>query len=412
MPSNYDIGLPEFDVIDRIEGANGDYIYILELKEELKEHYKTCPQCGARMHVHKKTNRQVQDLGERGHNVGLLIKSVRYRCSNPECNYTCGEDYPSIYSSGKLTNRLRETIKDDALLRPFKEVAVEYGVSPSAVSTLFKEKADELKQDYEVYAPKVLGIDEVHLDTTYYGVYVDIERNNIIEITESRSKATVKRFIRSLPDYDTKIEVVTMDMWRPYRDAVYETLPGVPVVIDKFHVIKELNKQLDAVRASISRNIRDAGTRISLKNNRFLMLKAQEDLNPRQAAMLRQLLETYPQFSDPYDMKETFRAIYFAESRAEAEETYQEWLKIYKDNNMTCYDNFIATVANWYTEIFNYFDYRYTNAGTESMNNRIREIDGAGRGYSFEVLRDKMVLRPYIARRSGAVDFSILDEDD
>ena len=187
MPSNYDIGLPEFDVIDRIEGANGDYIYILELKEELKEHYKTCPQCGARMHVHKKTNRQVQDLGERGHNVGLLIKSVRYRCSNPECN------------------RLRETIKDDALLRPFKEVAVEYGVSPSAVSTLFKEKAEELKQDYEVYAPKVLGIDEVHLDTTYYGVYVDIERNNIIEITESRSKATVKRFIRSLPNYDTML---------------------------------------------------------------------------------------------------------------------------------------------------------------------------------------------------------------
>lgn len=46
------------------------------------------------------------------------------------------------------------------------------------------------------------------------------------------------------------------------------------------------------------------------------------------------------------------------------------------------------------------------------MNNRIRKIDGAGRGYNFEVLRDKMVLRPYIARRSGAVDFSILNEDD
>lgn len=73
MPSNYDIGLPEFDVIDRIEGANGDYIYVIELKKELKEHYKTCPQCGARMHVHKKTNRQIQDLSERGHNVGLLI---------------------------------------------------------------------------------------------------------------------------------------------------------------------------------------------------------------------------------------------------------------------------------------------------------------------------------------------------
>ena len=48
-----------------------------------------------------------------------------------------------------------------------------------------------------------------------------------------------------------------MDMWAQYRDAVHDTLPGVPVVVDKFHVIKELNAQMDAVRASISNDIRE-----------------------------------------------------------------------------------------------------------------------------------------------------------
>lgn len=43
MPDNYDIGLPEFDVIDRKESSSGDYVYVLKLKDELKEQYKTYP---------------------------------------------------------------------------------------------------------------------------------------------------------------------------------------------------------------------------------------------------------------------------------------------------------------------------------------------------------------------------------
>ena len=96
MPDNYDIGLPEFDVIDRKESSAGDYVYVLKLKDELKEQYKTCPQCGARMHVHKRSVRKIRDLNERGHNVGLAIQTARYRCSNKRCGYICSERV-SIY---------------------------------------------------------------------------------------------------------------------------------------------------------------------------------------------------------------------------------------------------------------------------------------------------------------------------
>ena len=51
----------------------------------------------------------------------------------------------------------------------------------------------------------------------------------------------------------------------------------------------------------------------------------------------------------------------------------------------------LKTVKSWYTEIFNYFDYRYTNAFTECFNGIIKKMNRAGNGYSFEVLRAKML---------------------
>jgi hypothetical protein len=46
---------------------------------------------------------------------------------------------------------------------------------------------------------------------------------------------------------------------------------------------------------------------------------------------------------------------------------------------------------NWRNEIFNYWDHRITNAFTESLNGKIRELHRAGRGYSFEVLRARII---------------------
>jgi len=52
---------------------------------------------------------------------------------------------------------------------------------------------------------------------------------------------------------------------------------------------------------------------------------------------------------------------------------------------------FADTVENWRTEIFNYFDNRYTNAITESLNRVSKEISAQGKGYNFKVLRAKIL---------------------
>ena len=52
---------------------------------------------------------------------------------------------------------------------------------------------------------------------------------------------------------------------------------------------------------------------------------------------------------------------------------------------------FANMIKNWMPEILNYFKYgkQYTNATTEGVNALIKQLNGVGRGYSFEILRAK-----------------------
>lgn len=190
MSENYNIELPEFKVLSKKVTEDDDFIYNIELKEKLT----IFPNCGSKLHLHKTSDRKVQNLPQFGHRVGLIIKSHRYRCSNPECKSNIGEEYPSIYSSGKMMVRLREYLKT------FKELADEYSLSVHAVRELLDEKVEEIKVKHKAVTPEVLGIDKIHLKKIYHGVFVDIKGERIIELTEKRDKKTVVKFLKSLDE--------------------------------------------------------------------------------------------------------------------------------------------------------------------------------------------------------------------
>ena len=52
----------------------------------------------------------------------------------------------------------------------------------------------------------------------------------------------------------------------------------------------------------------------------------------------------------------------------------------------------IGTMQSRKDHILNYWDYPWTNAYTESVNNAIKKIEKAGRGYKFDNLRDRCLL--------------------
>lgn len=376
-----DIGLPEFKVLRKTTGDDGGILYTMQSNAISP----TCPKCQSKLvNKHAKTTRFVRDLSSFGHQVGLDIEGYRYKCL--KCGKVFSEEYDSVEPRSKITTRLKEYIQAESLRRPFAQIAEEFGLSVPTVRNIFMDHVELMDQGREFLAPKVLGIDEVHLNHEMRAIFVDIENLRILEMTKTRSKAAVSAFLSSIPNND-KIQVVSIDMHRPYLEAIHDVLPKAKVVIDKFHVVEYANSALNKIRIAMKDDLSPSERR-KLKRDRYLMLRNVEDLSTEQIETLDQIFMAYPQFETAYRLKEEFRAIYAMRTRLAAECAYETWIDHIPDD-MLEFQELARMVSRWHTEIFNYFDYPYTNAASESINNLIKHIMRAGRGYNFDVLRAK-----------------------
>lgn len=387
--SLYNIEPKEFKVLERHEV--GDSItYVLEpiIKPTC------CPDCQDTNFIqHGINQRKARDLNEFNKLVGIVIKGHRYRCKS--CGKTWVDTYKSIDDAAKMTNRMRDYIIDQCLKTTFTNIKRELDISLTAVEKIFAKYVEEMEDQRQIVAPRILGMDETMLNGIYRGMYVDVENRRIIDITSDRKLRTVRQWLANLPEKE-RTECATIDMWGSYKDALTMEMPNVFIVIDKFHVIKHLNEALDTIRKKYTATLTDKERR-HIKGNRWLLLSNSEELEGMSPIRLHDILYSFPKLKEPYEIKESFRDIYlFSKTREDAERAFDEWKETI--NDYPEYLAFADTVENWRTEIFNYFDFRFTNAVTESLNKVSKEISAQGRGYNFSVLRAKLLYRNEAAK--------------
>jgi transposase len=237
--------------------------------------------------------------------------------------------------------------------------------------------------------PRWMGLDEIHLGGKPRGVVTNVEQNCLVNMLVNRNKSTVGGYISEKLDLP-KIEIVTMDMWNPYRDVAKDLLPKAMVVVDKFHVVRMANAALESVRRGVRKGLAKPKC-IQLKNDRFLLLKRFNTLNETQRETVEAWSKAFPEIGSAWVAKESYFDIWDCRDAKEAQECYAIWLAHLTPPATEAFAPLTTAMANWRTEIFRYFETRATNAYTESLNSVIRMVDRAGRGYSFEVLRAKMV---------------------
>ncbi|KGG81094.1 hypothetical protein Y919_02770 [Caloranaerobacter azorensis H53214] len=386
------LDLPEFKITDLKHNENDIRIYV-----EKKDKPDICPKCGTvepRLRVHSSRNQEVRDKNILDKKVGLIYKRKRYKCM--ECGSTFYELSDSIAPKSRLTNRLRDYIAEQSKRRSFIELERELDISNVTIRDIFLEEMKyNLECGLDIETPSIIGIDEIHIQREgkhrkqAWAVICNGDEHTIMDILPNRNKATIVEYFRNLRNPEN-VEVVTMDMWSPYRDAVYETLPNAIVVADKYHVLRIANKVLDTLRKSYKGKLSKEQIK-ALKHDRYLLLKREHDLKPLPDIAFRDAwFNEIPELKVAYELKEEFFKIYDSKTKEEALRRYKEWkLKIPPD--MKEFDEVIKSVEAWKTEVFNYFDYRITNAFVEGINSTIRAIEKQGRGYSFDVLRAKIM---------------------
>ncbi len=381
MPTNI-LHLPSYSVI-KVDDTDHDY----HIYAEVAESPTFCPHCESRSFVGFGRREQlIRDLPMHAKRVGIYVDTRRFKCRG--CDKTFYEPLPDVDEKRLMTARLIKWIGQQSIKRPFLHLADEVGIDKKTVKNIFRDHINELEKTFRFETPKWMGIDEIHIIRPRC-VISNIHNNTVIEILPNRDKKSVIKYLHDLDGRDD-VRYVAMDMWKPYKEAVYAMLPEASIVVDKFHVVRMANEAMEKARKSLRESL-EPNQRRQLMHDRFILLRRQRDLDVSQQMLLEVWTKNYPVLGESYRLKEEFFSVYEAKDMDEAVHRYQTWKSSIPGDVLEYFQPIVTAWENWQHEILAYFDHPVTNAYTESLNNLIRVMVRLGRGYSFEALRAKVL---------------------
>jgi transposase len=296
-----------------------------------------------------------------------------------------------------MTARCVEWIRTQCLRDTFLHVAEHVGCAEKTVRNIAYEYIVELGKKHTPYMPEWLGIDETALNGAIDGnccVLVDIDKHRPIDVLPNREKETVIKWLGSL-GCGSKLRGVSMDMYRPYKQAVATAFPKipVPVVIDRYHVVRMANAALDKVRIALAKS-RKKKIALQWKRDKKLLRIREYALWPDERLIVESWLSAEPELATAYRLKEAFCNIYGLRDKREAEIALDAWRASVTGDMRAPFKDLLSATKNWRTEILAFFDNRQTNAYTEGFNSVIKAVNRMGRGYTFEVLRARLLFGP------------------
>lgn len=377
------LDLPEFTATHFEFETRGDQD-ILHLYCEHEHEFAVCPRCREISDSHHESKpRCVRDLNFGKWRVFIHLIGRRFDCE--KCSRPFTERMASIDPRRRQTRRFEQYIYQRCLSSTRKAVAEEEWLDQDTVKGIFKRWAKKVTKAQRREMVRVLGIDEISLKKRHKQfalVLSDLERRCVIAVLPGREKERLEKWLSALSEAERKaIQVVSIDMWTPYRAAVQAKLSHADIVADRFHVMKQLNERLTQLRRAVQRRA-DEATQEVLKGSRWLLVKNRDELKPEEEARLMEVLAASPELRTAYLLKEEFRTIFEKiNDPQQAERFLQAWIWKANRTGDRYFAKFVNTLRNWWTEILKYFGERVTNGFVEGINRAIRAIIGRAYGY-------------------------------
>ena len=382
------IDILQLDGVQPIDYRNEDGCIVITVQPS-SDHLETCPECGGRLYKHGQRINHFADTPLQMQPVKIEVVRTRYRCS--ECKSIITPQLSFLDEKRRATNRLIQQVRKRCLDRTFTQLAEDTGVVVNTIKNITLDFGAELERDVKFETPTIMGIDELKLMGTYRCVITNLAMNSLYDMLPERTQDTLMPYFAKMPDAD-KVEWICSDMWRPFKKSFRLHLPNAKLVIDKFHVVRMASAALDTERKSLQSGM-NRYARLNMKKNlRWLLLRRPNSLTEEQLEVLAQLEKLHPEFKEAYDLKEQFYNIYEATSKDDAIQRFNNWESDIP-KHLKSFRDVAKTVNNNFEDIFTYWDapVRITNAYTEGHNGITRVANRMGRGYTFEVLRAKML---------------------
>ena len=240
--------------------------------------------------------------------VFFLYQMRRVNCRR--CGVTV-EEIP--WASGKytLTKAYMKFLSDWARKLSWLETARSFRTSWKKVFTAVKFVVEYGLKYRDVSNVRSIGVDEIAIQKghKYLTVVYQIDREctRLLWVGKDRTVKTMLRFIRQFgKPWAEQLKHICSDMWKPYLKVIEKKAGDAIHILDRFHIMANLNKAIDEVRAGEHRKMIADGYEPILKKSRWCLLKRKENLTKQQGIKLKELLAYNLKSVRAYLLKEEF----------------------------------------------------------------------------------------------------------
>lgn len=232
---------------------------------------------------------------------------------------------------------------------------------------------------------ETIGVDEVSWQHGKFltAVYqLDEGCRRLLWLGEERKEKTLHGFFDILGAAASKLRAVASDMWTPFINVIRDRAPKALHVLDRFHIVANVHKAVDRVRAAEARTLAKEGRPV-LKNSRWLLLKSKGKLSDEQGSRLAELVKINLKTVRAYLLKEDLRQFWDHFSWVRASIFLSGWCRRAIASRLPDMARVARTIQKHHLLILNWFRAggAVSSGAVEGLNNKLKLV--LRRSYGF-----------------------------
>jgi len=295
---------------------------------------------------------------------------------------TCGvrvEEVPWGQGKKQLTKVYMQYLANWATVLSWQEVARRFHTSWEKVFNSVEYVVNWGLKHRSLEGITAVGVDEVAWKKRHKYLTLVYQINSgsvrLLWVGRERTQKTFNSFFDMIGEERVRlIEYVCSDMWKAYLKVIKTRIPQAVHILDRFHIVANLNKALDKVRAGEHRKLQEDGYDSVLTKARWLLLKKPENLNKNQGLKLKDLLRYNLKSMRAYLLKEEFQLLWTYSSVAWASKFIDTWTTKVMRSKIEPLKKEARTIRKHKPLILNWFRAKkqYSSGVVEGLNNKVK----------------------------------------
>jgi len=321
----------------------------------------------------------------------VLLFYARRRINCPSCGVKAERlDWvASDEGKGRLTTAFADFLGMWAKVLPWSQVAERFRSTWYAVCVGVKRLVAYGREHQDLSGVTAIGVDEIAVgkgQKNYLTVVYQLNEGcrRLLWIGRERTKETLGAFFDWFGEERTQaLEFVCSDMWKPYLKVIRERASQAKNILDRFHLMMNLNEAKDEIRRDETRRLEGAGKRPVLKKSRWCFLKRPANLTAKQFTKLSELLSMNLRTVRAYLLVEEFQQFWEYTSAYWAGSFLDDWCRKVMRSRLEPLKKKAKTIRQYRPLILNWFAAKgeYNGGMVEGLNNKAKTRVKMGYGY-------------------------------